>query len=713
MGRLRTRILLGLALACLPAPALAPEGAARADERSTTSLSEIAARVRAGDDAAALAELARLPRSVRDASATLYLEGRLAERTGALVRAEAAYARAIALDLPSHAVRDATTRRARLLARIGRCAEARPLLTAEGSARARAIAGECALEEGLLDEAIALLSAVDREAPGPVDGVAVRLALAEAWSRKGDRARALGILRTTWLERPTHRDRASIEAALRALDPAALERTLAEREAMVEVLANAGAFTEARRALAALDVPEALDARIARERRLADFAMRSRAYEDAASSFERAFELSHDDADAFARARALVRAGSHTRALPLLDTIGRAHPNDTIGDDARHLAADVALGLDSSERAIAYVARRSDARAQELRLGLLLHALVHGDLTLAKAHVDSAGRVEDSFREERGRYLRARVLELERNVTEATSVYRALFEAAPFGYYGLASAVRLRGLGATIEPPSLALGTPPAAPPLPEDVAFYHALGLEEDARATLRRAEPMLRSRLGLSGLVAMYLAIDGAARAHALARGEVIAGKTVLTDTTRALFHAAYPRPYQTEVSTAARLVGVREAHVFGTMRQESAYDPDARSQVGALGLLQVMPATARRVARDLGLAEGTVDPFDPHTNVRLGIGEMGSLSRRFGGQLPLMIAAYNAGTARVVRWLPSGQRMASDLFIERIPYDETRGYVRRVLGHFAVYSAIEGHPEQILEGLVLEVVGHDAAQ
>ena len=709
MPRFRTVLALALALALAPMPVVAPRSAARADADTEAELTRVGAIVRAGNDEAALAALSHLPARIRDTASARYLAGRLAERTGRLAVAEAAFEAAIDAALPAYAARDAQRRRARLLARIGRCAEAIPLLLAEGSGRARAVAAECALAQGRFDDAIALLEVVDRERPGPVDGVTVRLALAEAVARKGDRARATSLLRTTWLERVGQRDRGVVEAALRALDPAALVLTDAEREAEFTRLVAAGAYTAARDALGSLPAPATDAARLARLRTLADLAMQSRAYDEAASAYTRVFEFSHDDVDSYERARALVRAGDHGRALPLLDTIARTHAREPLGDDARYLAADVALGLDEPDRAIGYVASVRGARANTLRLGLVLFALIKGDAALAKQHIDAVARVDDSFRETRATYLRARIAELERDIDGASRVYRALVAAEPFGYYGLIAATRLRALGAEVALPTLTIGTRPAPPPLPEDVAFFHTLGLVDDAREALRAAEPTLRRTLDLPGLVAMHLAIGSDARAYALVRGDVTASTTPPDERVRQLLFAAYPRPYETEVVAAASVLGIRPAHVYGTMRQESAYDPDARSRAGALGLLQVMPSTARRVAETLGLSADRADPFDPHTNVRLGIGEMAALSARFDAQLPLVIAAYNAGSGRVSRWLPAGRSMPTDLFIERIPFAETRGYVRRVLGHFAVYSAIEGREGDILGALRADVVGH----
>jgi soluble lytic murein transglycosylase len=121
---------------------------------------------------------------------------------------------------------------------------------------------------------------------------------------------------------------------------------------------------------------------------------------------------------------------------------------------------------------------------------------------------------------------------------------------------------------------------------------------------------------------------------------------------------------------------------------MRQESAFDPGAISRVGAMGLLQLMPRTAERAAERLGVPFRPVMLFDPAWNVRLGAAEMASLAARLHGQLPLVVAAYNAGAHRVEGWLRATGRVEIDRFVEHIPYDETRNYVRRVIGHFARY-------------------------
>ncbi|MGC8477938.1 MAG: lytic transglycosylase domain-containing protein, partial [Acetobacteraceae bacterium] len=138
------------------------------------------------------------------------------------------------------------------------------------------------------------------------------------------------------------------------------------------------------------------------------------------------------------------------------------------------------------------------------------------------------------------------------------------------------------------------------------------------------------------------------------------------------------------------------VAPAVVLSLIRQESSFDPGAVSPSGARGLMQLMPGTAEEMARDLGarvtLAALTADPA---RNVRLGEAYFARLLDRFGGSLPLAVAAYNAGPYRVTQWLtangdPRGHPRWMTDWIERIPYPETRNYVQRVLEGVVDYLA-----------------------
>jgi soluble lytic murein transglycosylase len=148
-------------------------------------------------------------------------------------------------------------------------------------------------------------------------------------------------------------------------------------------------------------------------------------------------------------------------------------------------------------------------------------------------------------------------------------------------------------------------------------------------------------------------------------------------------------YPRPYDREVHNAARLTSLPPELIYGVLRQESLYRADAMSSAGARGLLQLLPATARHTATAWKQKRPSPDDlFDPSVNVPLGAAQLRTLIDRFGGQTPVALAGYNAGPNAAARWLPSGS-IESDIWIENIPYNETRSYVQRVLWHSVVFA------------------------
>jgi len=148
-------------------------------------------------------------------------------------------------------------------------------------------------------------------------------------------------------------------------------------------------------------------------------------------------------------------------------------------------------------------------------------------------------------------------------------------------------------------------------------------------------------------------------------------------------------YPMPYRHEVDAAAAASGLEPELIYAVIRQESLYRADAVSGAGARGLMQLRPGTAERVRARLGedVRRGS-NLLDPELNVALGSAELARLLERYDGQLVVALAAYNAGPAAVDRWLPAAA-IDADVWIENIPYNETREYVRRVLWHRVVFG------------------------
>lgn len=178
---------------------------------------------------------------------------------------------------------------------------------------------------------------------------------------------------------------------------------------------------------------------------------------------------------------------------------------------------------------------------------------------------------------------------------------------------------------------------------------------------------------------------------------------GQAVSSSTRAELFDdfaLLYPRPFEAEVKIGAAFSGVAPEQIFAVLRQESLYDPRARSRADALGLMQLLPATAQSVAQRWQLPRPTrEDLFDPQTNIRLGAAHLRELDDRFGRHI-LTLASYNAGQNAMKRWLPA-QALDADIWIENIPYNETRSYIQRILWHGVVFGwERSGKPQRITE-------------
>jgi soluble lytic murein transglycosylase len=154
------------------------------------------------------------------------------------------------------------------------------------------------------------------------------------------------------------------------------------------------------------------------------------------------------------------------------------------------------------------------------------------------------------------------------------------------------------------------------------------------------------------------------------------------------------AWPTAFDDTVERVARAQGVEPALVYAVMREESGYQPDALSVVGARGLVQIMPETGRRLAADLGArAFDPAELFVPERNLELGALYLSQLVGRFDGRLSAAIASYNAGPEAVARWVAADRGREDDEWVESIPYDQTRSYVKRVLRSVHVYRALYG--------------------
>ena len=161
-------------------------------------------------------------------------------------------------------------------------------------------------------------------------------------------------------------------------------------------------------------------------------------------------------------------------------------------------------------------------------------------------------------------------------------------------------------------------------------------------------------------------------------------------------------FPMPFRDAVVKRAQAINLDPAYVYGLIRQESRFIMDARSGVGASGLMQVMPATARETARRIGMTGFTADQInDRDTNIAIGTGYLKLVLDDLSGSLPLAAAAYNAGPGRPRTW--RGQAgspvLEAAVWAESVPFGETRDYVKKVLANTTSYAAIlTGQPQSL---------------
>ena len=149
-------------------------------------------------------------------------------------------------------------------------------------------------------------------------------------------------------------------------------------------------------------------------------------------------------------------------------------------------------------------------------------------------------------------------------------------------------------------------------------------------------------------------------------------------------------FPICYSDGVHENSAKQELNPAIVFGLIRRESAFNEKARSPTGARGLMQIMPQTGKQIARAFKERwRGNNSLYNPVTNIKYGSYYYQKLLKKFDGNYALALAAYNAGPERVKRWMPKAESVPADIWIETIPYHETRDYVTTVLTYALIYQ------------------------
>jgi soluble lytic murein transglycosylase len=290
---------------------------------------------------------------------------------------------------------------------------------------------------------------------------------------------------------------------------------------------------------------------------------------------------------------------------------------------------------------------------------------------------------------------------------DAIAIFSQVASDQPLTWAALASRARLSQLGAPLPPlitPAAAGSSAPLDPPLPSKAAQLIALGLDADAEAYMAENEgPASAAFQGreTEALCLMYGKLSRAKRRYKVGAAAVSFQELMRapTDSERWMWNCLYPSPYGGRVTELEGEYSIPAGLVHSLMRQESAFDPEARSPVGAEGLMQLMPTTAQAAAKEVGMSFDPREVRAPEVNLRIGSFYIGKLLKTFDGSVPLAVAGYNAGPTAVSRWVEMAKEHEADVFVARIPYTETRNYVVRVMGNLARYQWLSGGEAAVL--------------
>jgi len=452
-------------------------------------------------------------------------------------------------------------------------------------------------------------------------------------------------------------------------------------------------------------------------------------YLKAAELFQQAAELSPDTRAKylFYYARALSRFSEDDRAREAYENLIRRYPGSGFTEQAYYRIARLEYGRgrwDAAERAYTDYLERYARGGGGQYASASRYELAITRLGAKQRTDDAAATLGQLARKERRvdrrlmlSHLEAVGLETTREpakVAEAVTRYRAIMSERPLSFAAMESSARLRALGELEQGyvPGQLLPLYAAAQAsdlrLPEKAQFLADIGLHSDAERALFDARRLTRDRFSSEGqsLCKMYGSLDRGFRSYTLAERLLRSDEFSLGSLPSAnnvwAWRCAYPQPYRDIVGAVENHYHLPPSLVHAVMRQESGFRPAVVSPVGAVGLMQLMPNTARRAAEEIAQQPGAPwvpDPTRPTNvtnNVELGGYYLSKLLGMLGRQLPVAVAAYNAGPTAVSSWLAGGEDLPMDVWVGRIPYSETRDYVAFVLGNWLAYRYLDNPTE-----------------
>ncbi|MHB1140292.1 MAG: transglycosylase SLT domain-containing protein [Sulfuricaulis sp.] len=368
------------------------------------------------------------------------------------------------------------------------------------------------------------------------------------------------------------------------------------------------------------------------------------------------------------------------------------------GEDDNYVLRHIAIlaAQDQLPQALVWLSEVSaDPTDESLHLWRVKTALRAGQWETAKRFI--AGLSEEQQRNSQWRYWSARILEATGNKSEARSLYQGL--ARDRSYYGFLAADRADEdysmQHVSIEASPEEISAMLARPGIQMAQELYQ-MGQVTDARRqwiwTMRR---MNNRDLAVAAVIAQQWGWHD--------RAILTVAKSDHQDD----LELRFPLLYRDVIEANASDLGLDPSWVYGVVRQESAFVADARSSAGALGLMQLMPATGKLTGRKLNIPiRNNRAILNIENNLRLGAGYLKEVLGRNKGNQVLATASYNAGPNRVSSWMPE-RGMEADIWVELIPYSETRDYVKNVMSYTTVYDHRLGSRPERLRNRMTDIV------
>jgi len=602
--------------------------------------------------------------------------------------------------------------RAESQAQAGPFPDAAQYFSKQGGASALARAAHAFDKAGMPKDSRAAADRAIQAGKGDPSEASVRALRARLAEAEGDKAAAIDDLRFIVLRAPVADEAKSAALALERLDP---DRPLTTKERLgrADKLVDAGRTDDA---LAELDLAEkgasaAEQDEIAWARASALYKARNR-YEKAALAYGKlGNKKGPRQAEAlYYAARAASRADHDDEAAKGYRALGQRFAMSPWADEATYLLARLSfLHAAWGEAAAAYSAYLHKYRLGKQRDGATyehaLALLADGKHAAARPELHALAASASGAEAARIRELEAIAARGAGDKNAAVAMWNDVVKSQPFTWAAMAARARLAQEGEPPPPllkPSDGSTAEPLSLKLPPVAQLYHRVGLDTEAEAYLRSHEREavadLRGR-DKEALCALYGELGRATRQYRI--GLEAVPSALLTrapsPATEWAWRCVYPQPYVDRVSDIEAREKLPKGLIYAVMRQESSYDPHAVSRARAVGLLQLMPDTARRLSAELR------QPFEekwlriPGVNLDLGGRYLGKMMRSFEGSIPMTAAAYNAGPGAARRWM-TRMKVDLDIWVALIPYEETRVYVGRVMSNFARYAYLAGGESQV---------------